>query len=108
MLDPEVAMLGQFQWISVEAYPSALYIVNAPLAGFGTPYHVSQVPIMGVQQKAYSTSDFQFKANQALPIKPLQPNALGSLNGAAPTSGVYSGIPSGCGSGGTMKGNPYS
>lgn len=108
MLDPQVAMLGQYQWISVESYPSAVYIVNAPLAEFGGPYQLHMPTIRGVQQVAYSAPDFTFKANQALPVKQIQPNALGTLNGAAPTSGVYTGIPSGCGPGGIMKGNPYS
>lgn len=105
MLDPQVQALGQYRWIPGTAWPQPDYILNAPLAFYGGPFFVEEPAIRGVAQIAYSAPQ-PIKSNQTMPVRAAQQTSLGMLNGTAPTSGVYTGIPSGCNGG--MGGNPYS
>ncbi len=106
MLDSQVQLIGDYQWIPGTAWPQPDYVVRAPLSRFDTAFKVAEPGIRGVEQISYSVPQYTFKANQNLPVAAAKQTSLGTLNGAAPTSGIYTGIPSGCSNG--MGGNPYS
>ena len=103
MLDPQIKALEQLQWIPSRAWPNPLVIVRVPMARHDTTYKVAQPTIRGVLQTSYSTAIVPFDNSSVASVGAAQYNSLGTLNGSAP-SGVYTGIPSGCGTGG----NPYS
>ncbi len=105
MLDPQIAALSGWQWIPGPAWNQPDYIVNAPLAYYAGAFFVEEPPIRGVAQIAYS-APMPIKSNQNMPVSAAKQTNLGLLNGAAPSSGIYTGIPSGCNGG--MGGNPYS
>ena len=106
MLDPQVQIIGGYSWIPGNAWPQPDYIVRAPTSVFDTAFKIREPQLRGVTENTYSAPQYTYKANQALPIVAAGGTNLGTLHGAAPTSGIYTGIPSGCNSG--TGGNPYS
>ncbi len=105
MLDPQVQALENYHLAYGCAWRQPDSIVRSAQARQDTYYKiVANPPLQPILMVSYGTSGIDFKTNQAMPIaNPLLSN-LGTMNGAAPTSGLYTGIPSGC----NIGGNPYS
>jgi hypothetical protein len=108
MFDPMVDALGQYNWISQQSYPSPVYIGRVSEAIQDTVYKATSWPMHTTLQVTYSVPQYTYKVNQNSVTKRIDQTNLGYLNGAAPTTGIYTGIPSGCSGNGTHGGNPYS
>lgn len=107
MFDPQVNALSATTWTPGKLAPSPTFIGRVPLPTYDTPYHISVWGMRTTQLVRYEAPAYTFKSNQLYPIsRPLSPN-IGTRQGAAPATGIYTGIPSGCGPNG-MGGNPYS
>ncbi len=105
MLDPQVQALENYHLVYGDSWRQPDYLVRAPQARQDTYYKiVANPPLQPILMLAYGTSGIDFKTNQAMSVANPLPSNLGNLNGAAPTSGLYTGIPSGC----SIGGNPYS
>lgn len=104
MFDPEVERLSQINRIPGRTYPEPAYVARVPIALQDTPYKIAGWPMRTVTLTAYQAPSITFKTNQVYPVKKQQRAAMDTTPGAAPTKGIYTGIPSGCNSGN----NPYS
>lgn len=103
-MDPQVEVLGLWQWASIEQFPTPAVIGRAPEAQFATVYHSTQLAMRTTEQIYYSAPPYAgAKTNQGTVTHHARGMHLGSTHGAAPQSGIYTGIPSGC-----TGGNPYS
>src|ERR1700730_13955304 len=114
MFDPIIDLLREYNWRVGTVYPSPAHIVEAPKASQSTPFHVNQMAMTTTAQMYVQAPDYAFKLNNLYNVgTPIAAN-LGGGYGSAPTSGIYTGIPSGCtqpGNGnpsGVSGGNPYS
>lgn len=103
MFDPAVDQLSIRQWIPGPVWPSPVYLGNAPIAYFGTYYHATQIPNRNCVMAFYESPGYPHKGNQLSTTAHAKQTNLGMTTGAAPVSGIYTGIPSGCTGGG-----PYS
>ncbi len=104
MLDPQVDQLSLYQWIPGYLYPSPVFVGNAPPATFGTYYVATMNPLRNVIMAMYDSPGYPHKGNQMWKTAAAKQTNLGMTTGGAPTTGIYTGIPSGC----TGGGNPYS
>jgi hypothetical protein len=86
-------------------YFNPAYQVYSPPGTFGTPYHTPYLQLHTTQFFYGSAPAYGWKANMLYPSKRI---ASGNVpgTGAAPTQGVYTGIPSGCNANGT-SGSAY-
>lgn len=84
------------------------HLIDAPRPEQSTPYHVLPIRNRTTAQVYYSAPTYAFKNNMLYPVKAIVPGQYGVAVGQAPTSGIYTGIPSGCSAGGLHGGNPYS
>lgn len=98
--------LGQFQAVISTVTLRPVHVVDAPHPWQSTPYHVLPIKLRTTQQVYYSAPSFAFKANALYPVKAILSNQYGAATGQAPTSGIYTGIPSGCSPNG-MHGSSY-
>jgi len=109
--DPQVEALSETTWTPGKLAPSPTFIGRVPRATYDAAYHIHNWGMRSTQLVAYEAPAYTFKSNQLYPIKKPQAANIGTQQGAAPTSGIYTGVPaSGCGPGGMSigGGNPYS
>ncbi len=103
MLDPEIAVLSERSWYAGQSASQMTYIARVPL---GLQCAVDQIagwPMRTVTLAIYSAPPVGQKANQVYPVRKQTRTQMDTTPGAAPTAGIYTGIPSGC-----SGGNPYS
>lgn len=106
MYDPQVEQLSQRNWTPGRLYPTPAHIGNAPTADYGEPYHIAGWNMRRMTLNQYNAPPVGQKTNQVYPIGKNMPGAIDKTPGAAPQSGIYTGIPSGCSAGGI--GSPHS
>lgn len=106
--DAAFQSLQDYNWLVGTVWPNPAHIVDAPKPEQATPYHVWPIQLQTPKMISYSAPDYGFKANMLYPTRNIQSGNYGLVNAQAPTQGVYSGIPSGCGPNGVHGGNPYS
>ena len=107
-MDAAFDALGQYDWRVGTIYANPAHLIDAPRASQSTPYYVLPIALRTTQQVYYSAPTFSWKMNQLYPSKIPVLSGYGLATGQAPTSGIYTGIPSGCGPNGMQGGNPYS
>lgn len=89
-----------------QVYLNPNHVVDAPKAEAAEYYYVSNIPLKTCTMASYQAPSFGWKANMLYPSKiPISGN-YGAINAAAPTSGVFTGIPSGCSPSG-VHGSPF-
>jgi hypothetical protein len=107
MQDATFEALGQYQSVIAAVSLRPIHIVDAPHATQSTPYIVQAIALRTTQQVYYSAPSYSFKANMLYPTRNPILGQYGAATGQAPTTGIYTGIPSGCGPNG-VSGSPYS
>jgi len=103
-MDAAFLALEQYDLRVAGVYFSPSLITDAPKADAGTPYHVTNIAFTSAQNVSYSAPSYGWKANMLYPARNPRGHNYGAANGQAPTSGVYTGIPSGCGPSGAPGG----
>lgn len=108
MTDPQIQQLSIYEWRAGPVYASPAYNVRVPVATFATVYHVTDYNFPhGMTMQGYHTTLLPKVKPTTSVQKPLGSN-LGTITGAAPTSGIYTQIPSGCNSASGVNGSHYS
>jgi len=97
MTDPQVAILGQYNWLPGEVWANPAALASVPTAKFGTPTFVSMLIAQPILAVSYEAPSYTYKSGQSMPLYVPGNTNLGTLHGAAPASGIYTGIPNGCG-----------
>lgn len=108
-MDAAFQALGQYNWFVGTVYAVGAHVVDAPKPRQATVYKASAWGMRTTQQVSYNAPTFKFKHNALFPTKNPQTGNYGAKTGQAPTSGIYTGIPSGCGpKNGMASWGPYS
>ncbi len=114
--DGVFADLETYSWRVAQIYPNPNHIIDARRPEQSTPYHVRHTwanAMRTTQQVSYSSPGYgdlqlNWKMNMLYPSTKNVGANYGTATGSAPTSGVFTGVPSGCGPSGIHGGNPYS
>lgn len=104
MLDPQVDALSEVIYRSPRPYAEPTFIAGTAPATYGVPRSIQNIPYRTTALVTYQAPAYTFKSNQLYPIKRAAAPNTGTSQGAAPASGVYTGVPSS----GCTGGNPYS
>lgn len=105
--DAAFQALAQYNILVGTVIFNPAHVVDAPHAEQSTPYRVLPIALRTTEQVSYSAPSYAFKANALYPVRAIVQGQYGSMTGQAPTSGIYTGIPSGCSPNG-MTGSHYS
>ena len=106
-MDAAFNALGSYKAVVSTVTLRPVYVVDAPRQEQATPYKVWPYPMFSTAQAYYQAPEYGWKGNMLYPSKLPVQAGMGYATGQAPTSGVYTGIPSGCTSNGMTGSSPY-
>ncbi len=93
--------IGRYNWRSVAAYPSPAGILQAPNAEHWQTYFAHDLPMRSPRVFSVAAPPYG-RTRTSYPARNVQHGKLPGTTGAAPTAGIYTGLPQ---SG--FFGNPY-
>lgn len=106
MYDPQVEALSQRSWYPGKSASQLDYVARVPIGLQSAVRKIGPWPMKTVTLNQYSVPPVGQKTNQVYAVHKQQRSAMSTAPGAAPQSGIYNGIPSGCNP--NMGGNPFS